>query len=201
MSALAHIAVIILAAGRSTRMGAGNKLLADVNGRPMIRHAVEAALASQGKPVLVVIGHQAGAVREALAGLPIGFVENPCYAGGLSGSLRRGIDALPAGCEGALIVLGDMPQIARAHMDRLIAAFLPGSICVATHKGKRGNPVLWPAACFAEMRQLKGDVGARELMAVHAAQVREVDVGSEAIFADIDTPEALARLRREHSAG
>src|SRR5262249_11457735 len=122
MSALAHIAVIILAAGRSTRMGAGNKLLADVNGRPMIRHAVEAALASQGKPVLVVIGHQAGAVREALAGLPIGFVDNPCYAAGLSGSLRRGIDALPAGCEGALIVLGGMPPIARTPQDAPIPA-------------------------------------------------------------------------------
>src|SRR5262249_34703075 len=127
MSALAQIAIIILAAGRSTRMGAGNKLLADVNGRPMVRHAVDAALASQGKPVLVVVGHQAGAVREALAGLPIAFVDNPSFAAGLSGSLKRGIDALPAGCEGALILLGDMPQIACTHIDRLIAAFLPGT--------------------------------------------------------------------------
>ena len=138
----------------------------------------------------------------ALAGLDVMFVDNPDYAVGLSGSLKAGIGAMPADCDGALVLLGDMPQITSAHLDRLIAAFAaaPGdAIIVPTHKGRRGNPVLWPRAYFAEMLQLKGDAGAKRLMAAHAGDVREVDLGTGAIFADVDTPEALAQqtLARE----
>jgi len=195
MSQAPRIAAIILAAGRSTRMGA-NKLLADVRGAAIVRHVAEAAVGSRARPVLVVVGHQADDVRKALSGVEVAFIDNPDYAGGLSGSLKRGIDALARQSDGALILLGDMPQIEAAHIDRLIAAFVPGAIVVPTHRGKRGNPVLWPAARFAEMAQLEGDVGAKELIRRHAAQVREVELSSEAIFVDVDTPEALERLRR-----
>ena len=85
------IAAVVLAAGRSTRMGAENKLLADIGGKPMVRRVVEAALASRARPVLVVTGHQADGVRAALAGLEVAFVDNPDYAVGLSSSLKAGI--------------------------------------------------------------------------------------------------------------
>ena len=196
MSELPRIAAIILAAGRSTRMGARNKLLEDVGGQPMVRRVAEAALASRARPIWVVVGHQAVAVGEALSGLPIALVDNPRPAAGISGSLKLGIGALPADCDGALILLADMPQITSAHIDRLIAAFAPSTIVVPTHQGRRGNPVLWPAGRFAQMLRLQGDVGAKRLLAAHAAEVREVDLATEAIFADVDTPEALARLRR-----
>ncbi len=189
---------IVLAAGRSTRMGAANKLLADVGGRPMVRRVVEAALASAASPVLVVTGHQEAEVREALAGLEVTFVHNPDYTKGLSSSLKAGIGAVPEAADGALVMLGDMPQITAEHLDRLIAAFAEdrgNSIIVPTHAGKRGNPVLWPRAYFAEMLQLEGDAGARRLLAAHGSRVREVDLGTDAIFADVDTPEALAQLR------
>jgi molybdenum cofactor cytidylyltransferase len=159
---------------------------------------VEAALASSARPVLVVTGHEAASVVAALAGLDVMFVDNPDYAVGLSSSLKAGIGAVPAGCDGALVLLGDMPQITGALIDRLIAAFAasPGdAIIVPTHKGRRGNPVLWSRAHFAEMLQLKGDAGAKRLMAAHAEDVREVDLGTDAIFADVDTPEALEELR------
>ena len=188
----------MLAAGRSTRMGATNKLLADIDGKPMVRRVAEAALASRARPILVVTGHQAASVVAALVALEATFVDNPDYAIGLSSSLKAGIGAVPASADGALVLLGDMPQITGALIDRLIAAFAasPGdAIIVPTHKGRRGNPVLWPRACFAEMLQLKGDAGAKRLMAAHAADVREVDLGTDAIFADVDTPEALAQLR------
>jgi molybdenum cofactor cytidylyltransferase len=189
---------IVLAAGRSTRMGAANKLLADVGGRPMVRRVVEAALASAASPVLVVTGHQEAEVREALAGLEVTFVHNPDYTKGLSSSLKAGIGAVPEAVGGALVLLGDMPQITPAHLGHLIAAFAEGrgnSIIVPTHAGKWGNPVLWPRAYFAEMLQLEGDAGAKRLLAAHASRVREVELGTDAIFADIDTPEALAELR------
>jgi molybdenum cofactor cytidylyltransferase len=198
MPRLANIACIVLAAGRSTRMGAANKLLADVGGRPMVRGVVEAVLASRAGPVLVVTGHQAASVETVLRGLDVTFVDNPDYADGLSSSLKVGIGAVPAGCDGALVLLGDMPQIAGAHLDHLIAAFAAEEgavIIVPTHEGRRGNPVLWPRAYFAEMLQLEGDAGAKRLMAVHAGDVREVDLDTDAIFLDVDTPEALAELR------
>jgi molybdenum cofactor cytidylyltransferase len=191
-----QIAAIILAAGRSTRMGAQNKLLADVRGLPLLRHVAQAALASRARPVLVVVGHQAAAIRSALAGLPVTFVDNPAYAAGLSGSLQAGIRALAAGCDGTLVLLGDMPQITSVHIDALIAAFAPGAIVVPTHRGRRGNPVLWPAACLGEMLALAGDAGAKQLLAAHATKVRSVDLGSDAIFVDVDTPEALRSLPR-----
>jgi molybdenum cofactor cytidylyltransferase len=193
-----RIAAIVLAAGRSTRMGAANKLLADVDGRPMVRVAVEAALASQARPVLVVTGHQPDAVRAALAGLDVAFVGNSDFAMGLSTSLRAGKRAVPKECTGALVLLGDMPRIEAAHLDAMIAVFASeagAAIVVPTHEGQRGNPVLWPAELFGEMLALEGDVGARSLMAKHALQVREIDLGTDAVLMDIDTPEALARLR------
>jgi molybdenum cofactor cytidylyltransferase len=192
------VVCIVLAAGRSTRMGAANKLSADVGGKPMVRHAVEAALASAASPVLVVTGHQAEEVRAALTGLAVRFVHNRDYAAGLASSLKAGIGALPEGAVGALVLLGDMPQITAADLDRLIAAFVAengNAIVAPTHAGERGNPVLWPAACFAEMLQLDGDTGAKRLFAAHADRIREVDLGTDAIFLDVDTPEVLAKLR------
>jgi molybdenum cofactor cytidylyltransferase len=193
-----QIACIVLAAGRSTRMGAANKLLAEVGGGAMVRGVVEAALASAARPVLVVTGHQADEVRAVLAGLDVAFVDNPDYAVGLSSSLKAGIGAVPADCAGALVLLGDMPRIAGQHLDALIVAFAPdkgAAIVVPVHCGQRGNPVLWSAAFFKEMLQLDGDAGARQLMASDADQVREIDLGTDAVLADIDTPEALASER------
>jgi len=189
------IAAIVLAAGRSTRMGAANKLIADVGGKPMVLRVVEAALASKAAPVLVVTGHMAAEVSAALAALDVTLVANPDYASGLASSLKAGIRGLPTPCEGVLIMLGDMPQIAPDHLDTLMAAFAPDTIVVPAHEGKQGNPVLWPAAYFPDLLQLEGDAGAKRLIGAHAAHVRELDLGTTAIFADVDTPEELTRLR------
>lgn len=186
---------MVLAAGRSTRMGPANKLLADIGGTPMVRRVVEAALASRATPVLVVTGHMAAEVTAALAGLDVTLVANPDYASGLAGSLKAGVGALPPSCDGVLILLGDMPRIAADHLDALVAAFAPDTVVVPVHAGRQGNPVLWPAKYFPELLQLDGDAGAKRLIATHAAHVREIDLGTDAIFADIDTPEALAALR------
>lgn len=193
------VAAIVLAAGRSTRMGAANKLLAELGGTAVVRRVAEAALASQARPVLVVTGHQAEAVRSALAGLDVTFVANPDFAQGLSTSLKAGLRALSGEADGALILLGDMPRIAAGDLDRLIALFAAEggeAIIAPLHEGKRGNPVVWPRAYFAEMLELEGDAGAGRLLAAHADRVRGIDLGTDAIHADVDTPEALARVRR-----
>ncbi len=193
-----RVASLVLAAGQSRRMGPLNKLLAEIEGTPMVVRVVDAALESQAAPVLVVLGHEADKVRAALAGRDVRFAENPEFAEGLSTSLRHGVGALPDGIDGALVLLGDMPAIRPHHLDRLIAAFDPAegrSICVPTTNGKRGNPVLWGAAYFHQLQEVAGDVGARHLIGEHAEDVCEVAIGDEAIFTDIDTPDALTAIR------
>jgi molybdenum cofactor cytidylyltransferase len=117
-----RVAAIILAAGRSRRMGKVNKLLAELDGKPMVVRVAEAVLASRAKPVIAVVGHQADKVRAALSGLDVTVVENPDYAAGLSTSLRRGLAAAPGEIDGVLVCLGDMPNVTPADIDRLIGA-------------------------------------------------------------------------------
>ena len=194
------VAALVLAAGRSTRMGGPNKLLAQVKGKPLVRHAVEHALASRATPVIVVTGHQREAVAAALAGLPVQLVHNPDHAEGLSTSLKTGIAALPADVDAAIVCLADMPQVGPAVIDRLIGAFDPEKgalVVVPTTGGKRGNPVVWSRRFFPELAKLEGDVGARHLIGAHAASVIEVPVESRDVLTDIDTPEALAAVKAE----
>jgi molybdenum cofactor cytidylyltransferase len=178
-------------------MGGPNKLLAPVAGVPMVRRVAETALASAASPVIVVTGHQAREVEAALAGLDVTLVHNPHHAAGLAGSLKTGLAALPPDAAAFVVCLGDMPLIEPAHIDRLIAAFDPQSrpICVPVHAGRRGNPVLWSRRYIPDMLALQGDHGARPLLKEHAAAIAEVPVGTDTIFADFDTPEALAEIR------
>src|SRR5262249_28167518 len=119
------VAAVVLAAGRSSRMGGPNKLLAEIGGRPLVRIVAETVLASRAHPVVVVTGHERERVEVALARLPVTFVHNPNYAEGLGTSLKAGVAALPAEVDGAVICLGDMPQVDAALIDQLIDAIDP----------------------------------------------------------------------------
>jgi molybdenum cofactor cytidylyltransferase len=194
-----NVAAIILAAGRSTRMGGPNKLLADLNGRPLVRIVAEQVLASKASSVTVVTGHQAAEVEKALRGLKVTFVHNPDFAAGLASSVKTGIAVAPEKADGAVVCLGDMPLISADLIDRLISAFAPDRgqlIAVPVSDGRRGNPVLWSRRFFAELMTLDGDIGARHLIARHADAVAEVPVEGHGAFLDIDTPQALAEARQ-----
>jgi molybdenum cofactor cytidylyltransferase len=192
------LAAIVLAAGRSTRMGGGrNKLLEPLDGRPLVRHAVEAAIASGVSPVVVVTGHAADLVRSALEGLPVEFVHNERFAMGLSTSVVAGLAALPSHVAGTFIQLGDMPRVTAGHLKSLAAGFSPDdgrSVIVPVNGGKRGNPVLWGRTLFPAMREISGDSCARHLLGAHSEVVVEVDLATDAIFLDVDTPDALERI-------
>jgi molybdenum cofactor cytidylyltransferase len=195
------VAAILLAAGRGTRMGGPNKLLEDIRGKAMVRRAAEAAVSSRASPVIVVTGHEADRVASALNGLDVQRVHNPAFADGLSTSLKAGVAALPADADAAAVVLGDMPDVNAALIDRLITAIDPARgalIAVPTREGRRGNPVVWSRRFFDELARIDGDMGARHLISQHNEAVVEVPVEDEAAFHDIDTPEALKRAR-EHA--
>src|SRR5260370_6390579 len=198
------MAAIVLAAGRSTRMGGPNKLIAEIGGKPLVRIAAEQALASRAKPVIVVTGPQRERVEAALAGLRVRLVHNPDFAEGLGTSVRSGIAAVPASADGAVICLGDMPQVDADLINRLIAAFAPehGALAVVpTIHGKRGNPVLWSRRFFPDLMTLEGDIGARNLIGRYGEAVIQGHATSPARLTDIGTQESLDGIKAEIERG
>ncbi len=195
-----RIAAVVLGAGRSTRMGAVNKLIAEIGGKPLVRIAAEQALASHARPVIVVTGHERERVESAVNGLPVRLAYNPDYAEGLGSSLKTGIAAVPDDVDGAIVCLGDMPQVTSQSIDRLIAAFDPergALIVVPAIEGRRGNPVLWSRRFFPELMSIAGDIGARHLIAQYAEAVAEVPMSGEGVLIDVDTPESLSAVKAE----
>jgi molybdenum cofactor cytidylyltransferase len=202
---MVKIAAILLAAGRSTRFAAAGgeestKLTAMLAGKPLVRHAAEAALASAALPIIVVTGHAREAVEAALDGSPLRFVHNPRFASGLASSLQTGIAALPEKIAGAVVLLADMPGVTAALIDHLIARFEAHPDVLAatpTLEGRRGNPALLARALFPEVAGLSGDEGARRLLgAIPPDRLLEIPVEGWGASLDVDTPAALAEARR-----
>ncbi len=195
-----RVAALVLAAGRSTRMGGPNKLLAEINQQPLVRMAAGQALASQAWPVIVVTGHQRDKVEAALDGLDVRLVHNPDFAEGLSSSVKTGVAAVPEDVDGVIVCLGDMPQVNAALIDKLIGAFDPEKgalVVVPSIGGKRGNPVVWSRRFFPELAALQGDAGARHLIAGIPEAVVEVPLSGTAALVDVDTPEELEAVKAE----
>ncbi|GAB4349197.1 MAG: NTP transferase domain-containing protein [Oricola sp.] len=196
-------AAVLLAAGRSTRMGGENKLLKEIEpGIPVVRRAVERALASGLAPFYVVTGHEAGKVRDALAGLGCRFVHNPDYAQGLSGSIRTGFRrAVADGACGVLVLLGDMPFLPMASVEAVLAAAAghPGKVVQAVHAGKPAHPVWLPAEAGDLLERLEGDRGVRSLLAQSGGGMIDVEVPDTATV-DIDTPADFLAARRRAGA-
>ena len=193
----ANVSALVLAAGRSTRMGPVNKLLVPLGARAMLRAVVEELEASIVRPIVVVTGHDAERVAGVLAGTGVRLVHNPAYREGLSGSIRAGLAALPESAEAAIICLGDMPLIASRHIEKLVAAFDPTAgreICLPVFEGKRGNPVLFARRFFAEMAAIRGDTGARHLIGEYEECVCEVAMDDRAVLLDVDSPQALREI-------
>lgn len=208
---MVRVAAIVLAAGRSSRYRAAGgdgetKLVAKMNGKPIILRVVEAALASRARPVIVVVGHASRAVMDALAGSPVTVAFNPDFESGLASSLRRGLASTPVDSDGAVVLLGDMPKVGSLLIDDLIATLesRPAVSAVApVHEGRRGNPVLIAQPLFEQAMRLTGDRGARRLLAALAPDhIAEIAAASYVAF-DVDTPDDLAlgprAKRSEHS--
>jgi molybdenum cofactor cytidylyltransferase len=201
---MTEIAAIILAAGRSTRFAGDQpgttKLVAELKGKPLVRHVADAAFASRAQPVIVVTGYAREAMHQALARLPITFVHNKDYATGLASSLRAGIAAVPHLAPGAIVLLGDMPLVTVDLIDQLVRRFeqsFGADAIVPVTEGRRGNPVLLARALFPALAKLTADEGARRLLQEPGIHVIEIAVSGDAAAAvDIDTAEALESLRK-----
>ncbi|MEN2495225.1 MAG: Molybdenum cofactor cytidylyltransferase [Hyphomicrobiaceae bacterium hypho_1] len=193
----AKISAVILAGGRSIRMGSTNKLLAKWQDKTLLYHVAESALMSLVSEVIVVTGYEEERVRGSLSDLPLCFVSNPCFSKGLGTSLSAGISAVNTDASGAIVLLGDMPLITKNIIDQIIKSFAPTkkrSICLPSHNGQWGNPVLWADSFFYELKKLTGDRGARKIAIQNRNVLYKVLVETDSIFTDIDTPEDLRVL-------
>ena len=188
-------AAIVLAAGLSRRMGRP-KLLLTLEGRPVIRHTVERMLAAGLSDVIVVVGPEHEAIRQALEGLPVRLAVNPTPEAGQASSVRRGIQAVSPLATVALIALGDQPWVSADVIHRLLAALTaPGKrIAAPRYADGLGNPVLFAADVFPELLALTGDRGARAVVEKDASRLAVVDV-AQAMPRDLDTPEDYERLK------
>ena len=191
----AAAAGVVLAAGTSSRMGR-NKLLLEVGGEALVRRAVRAALEGGLDPVVVVLGHDAGATGAALAGLACRTVENAGYQAGMTGSLRAGLAALPEGTPAAVMILADMPNVTAGMLAELAAAHAaagPGRrppLVLSDYEGVLAPPTLFDRALFPELLALPDDRCPRSVVRRHrdaAAVLRR----PAAALADLDRPEDL----------
>jgi molybdenum cofactor cytidylyltransferase len=193
-----EVAGIILASGMSRRLGGANKLLLPVAGEPLVRRVAAAYLGAGLKPVLAVVGHQAGDVGEALRGLDIEIAQNPNYKEGQSRALVRGVAALPATAVGAVIGVGDQPYLSAEIIVCLLAKFRsePVPVVAPRYGGRRGNPALFASSLFAELMAVEGDRGGRGVLEAHAAEVAWVDFEDPRPAIDVDTIEEYRALFR-----
>ncbi len=187
-----RVAAIVLAAGGSSRFG-GFKQMTLLKGKPLFLHAVDAALASQAEPVIVVLGARAKTCRAALGNRPVQVVVNSRWQQGQSTSMQAGLNALPGNIAAAVFPLADQPFVAAEVIDALITRYRRtlAKIVLPEHRGKRGNPVLFDRRLFSKLRRITGDTGARPVLLAHLSQAQRVAVSDAGVLQDVDRPEDL----------
>ena len=186
----APVAIVVLAAGGSTRMGSAKQLLT-LDGRTLLRRTVETAVATNCRPVIVVLGRDAAAMRPELAGLPVTVVENADWAVGMGGSIRAGMSVVPADVAGVLVTLCDQPHVDAAALLTLIDAFArTDRTTAARYSGTVGVPAVFAADRFAALRSLDPAAGAKRLLT--GDDVDAIDLPAAAV--DVDTPDDYRRV-------
>jgi molybdenum cofactor cytidylyltransferase len=185
------VIAIVLAAGRSSRMGAVNKLVKIWRGKPVLSHVVDGALNSRVNSVIVVTGHEAGNVADLLDGR-VQTAHNPDFSSGMASSVRVGLKCAESnGAEAVLILLGDMPLITNVQINAVLDAaggFPDGTIIQATDGGKPGHPVLLPKCYFRNVLEMDGDQGAKRVIIQNRDRLQQIEIGKAALR-DFDTPE------------
>ena len=180
---------LLLAAGMSTRAGMINKLLAPIDGTPMVKTTLNKLQESLCHPIFIVTGHEAARIMQILMSQGCRFVHNPDYSSGMASSLRCGVDAVTDELDAILICLADMPHIKSSTCDALIKKYAPEKghhICVPVQKSKRGNPVLIGHKYFDQFQKLLGDRGGKQVLDRNPDTVLEVLVDDPGIHRDYD---------------
>jgi molybdenum cofactor cytidylyltransferase len=194
-----NIAIIILAAGESRRMGS-LKQLADFGGKPLLRHAVETALDSTCHSVVVVLGAAHDRIRPVLDGLPVTIAVNANWQQGMGTSIQTGLAALPPNIDGVILALGDQPMLTAEHYNRLtdIQATTTATVVTARYANTVGVPVLFMRPLFEQLNRLPPDMGCKPVIMGNRGTAQFLDL-PEAEY-DVDTPETLSAVRNAFAA-
>jgi molybdenum cofactor cytidylyltransferase len=187
---------IVLAAGSSSRLGQPKQLV-KLGGRPVLHRVVSNAVAAVGQAVTVVLGAHAQELTRLLAHSPASVIVNRHWEEGIASSLRYGLAAAPPTCSAVLIMLGDQVAVTADDLKRLINAWRghDSVIAASVYQGHVGVPAIFPQWCLTELRELRGDRGARLILERHAHRLAQVQMPNAAI--DLDTPEDLAALTEQ----
>jgi molybdenum cofactor cytidylyltransferase len=184
------LSAILLAAGESRRMGKLKQLM-PLGQSTIIERAIDNLTASAVDEVIVVLGHKAEEIKEAISTRSVKIAFNPSYGEGMSTSIIAGLKLVDPRAQAVMLALGDQPSVDSQTINRLIDEFHKSDkgIALPTYKGRRGHPVIFAASYKAELLKLKGDIGAREIIKHHPQDVLEVAVDSAGVISDIDTEE------------
>ena len=191
------LSIIVLAAGKSTRMHGNNKLLAEIEGTPMIRRVVQAALNSKADEVIVVLGWEEEKIRAALTELPCRIVVNRTYEEGQSSSVKVGLAEISPSTRAVLILPGDVAMVDAHLINMVIEKYDLGGymIVVAAHEGRSGHPILFDKQLFPEIGRINEETfGLKAIVKKHEGEVCLVETGSPNVLKDVDTPEDLKQL-------
>ena len=193
---------VVLAAGRSRRMGT-QKLLLPWGSQTVIGRVVSEVLNSAVSGVSVVVGCGGSDVADSLRGSRITLITNPMSDSDMLASVRCGLRTLPEACEGVLVVLGDQPAIQSRLIDDMVGAFRVSgkTIVVPVHQGRHGHPLLFSAGHVDEVLTQHDTTGLRGLLQAHADEVAELKVNSAGPLMDIDVPEDYERELASWMAG
>jgi molybdenum cofactor cytidylyltransferase len=195
------VTAIVLAAGRSRRMGAPNKLLLEIGGHPVVSRVITAFLTADVARVIVVTGADREAVAKAIPdAAQVHLAYNPDYAAGIGASIRCGVSASEATSSGLAICPGDLPLLTADTIRQVLRAFYErASPCIVRPRvdGQPGHPVLFGRAFRGALMQLRGDEGARDILRRHGRAVTHVDVEQPGAVRDVDTPQALRAVRAQ----
>jgi molybdenum cofactor cytidylyltransferase len=183
------VSAVILAAGESKRMDQP-KLLMAWEGKTILEHTIDNYLNSMASETIVVLGYKAKELTEVIGDRPVISVVNPAYREGMSSSLISGIKSTSPQTQGIMLALADQPAVDSQTINKLISTFdkQQKNIVIPVYQGKRGHPVIFHVKYREELLNIRGDIGAREVIQRHADDVLEVAVDCKGVLIDIDTP-------------
>lgn len=192
------ISLIVLAAGKSTRMKE-NKLLLKLNGQTLIRHVVKTATRSNADEVIVVLGYEAEKVKQKLLRLQCKLLMNENYLKGQSESVKVGMSAVSSRAEAVMVLPADVALVDEQSINTLIDEYRRSKsrIVIASHQHQSGHPILLDRTLFPEISEIGEDtLGLKAVINRHKAEVKYVEVGTDNVLIDIDTQEEFNRYFR-----
>ena len=198
------ISAIALAAGESKRMGQTKQLL-EWEGKTILQRVLENLCSSQVDEVILVLGHEADKILQMVDTRKVKVVINKSYREGMITSIQQGLKDLDDKVEAFFIVLADQPGVGPEVFNRLISEFRrvtpKKTIVLPTFRGRRGHPPLFSAKFRKEAFRIKGDVGFRQILQEHPEEIEAVEMDTDSILQDIDTPDDYRKQLKSSSPG